>query len=169
LTFVSLSRLASFLPPSCSHSSSTSRGKGKGEAIRGGIHHSTKGSTATPQHGNTRSMQAASGNKITSAMEARGCRRKGWQEKAGDGVTSRTRLTYRRALYVQKQAQKRSGAKESRSNGKWEEMGGWKEEKFRRGRVARYIMYRETRPLSFSPCCAADVDSFEAVSISGGG
>lgn len=76
---------------------------------------------------------------------------------------------YRRALYVQKQAQKRSGAKESRSNGKWEEMGGWKEEKFRRGRVARYIMYRETRPLSFSPCCAADVDSFEAVSISGGG
>lgn len=32
-------------------------------------------------------MQAASGNEITSAMEARGYRRKGWQEKAGDGRT----------------------------------------------------------------------------------
>lgn len=46
-----------------------------------------KGSTVTPQHGNTRSMQAASGNIITSAMEARGYRRKGGQEKAGDGRT----------------------------------------------------------------------------------
>lgn len=33
-------------------------------------------------------MQAASGNKTTGfAVEARGCRRKGGQEKAGDGGT----------------------------------------------------------------------------------
>jgi hypothetical protein len=49
---------------------------------------STKGVQPTPQYGNTRSMQAASGNKTTGfAVEARGCRRKGGQEKAGDGGT----------------------------------------------------------------------------------
>lgn len=51
---------------------------------------STKGVQPTPQYGNTRSMQAASGNKTTGfAVEARGCRRKGGQEKAGAGGTKK--------------------------------------------------------------------------------
>lgn len=45
-------------------------------------------------------MQAASGNKITSVMEARGYRRKGGQEKAGDGRTRENGLPVVVDMYV---------------------------------------------------------------------
>ncbi|TFB07581.1 hypothetical protein CCMA1212_000200 [Trichoderma ghanense] len=96
--------------------------KGRGDKRRKPPQH--KGSTVTPQHGNTRSMQAASGNKITSAMEARGCRRKGWQEKAGDGGTRQNRLTYERASMYKSRHRNVVAPRKSRSNGKREKLGG---------------------------------------------